>query len=396
MNFTRQRYQQGSLRKIMRKSGEDIWEYRYRSKSEQGNPIRQITLSATQYPTETKARLALQAQLLKINGPEAFKAHNQPTFGVVIDRFIQEERLVEIMAQRPGEVTITDGIAYSTACAYTSFLKRHIRPRWESTHLSGIKPLDVMEWLKTLKLAPKSKAHLKRMLHLLFERAMLWGLVEVSRNPMELVRVKGGSRRQKQPVVLMPEEFQGLVTELAEPYRVMATVAACTGLRISEVLALRWEHINFEAGTMLVQQGVVNGRIGKTKTEASNDEIPLDGDFALALLAWKDKNPHATVGLVFPSPVTGGCFHAGVIMRKHIRPAGEKVGLKAVGWHSFRHSYRGMLDDTGANTGTQQGLMRHANVATTMNVYGRASMKAKQEANSKVVQMILPKKATCA
>jgi hypothetical protein len=46
-----------------------------------------------------------------------------------------------------------------------------------------------------------------------------------------------------------------------------------------------------------------------------------------------------------------------------------------------------MLDD-----GTQQGLMRHANVSTTMNIYGRASMNAKQEANSKVVQMICPER----
>jgi integrase len=83
-------------------------------------------------------------------------------------------------------------------------------------------------------------------------------------------------------------------------------------------------------------------------------------------------------------------------MKKRIKPAGKQVGLDAVGWHSFRHSYRGMLDDTGANTGTQQGLMRHANVSTTMNIYGRASMKAKQEANSKVVQMILPRKELCA
>jgi integrase len=114
LNFTRERYQNGSLRKVMRKSGAAVWEYRFRSKSESGNPMRQITLSTTEYPTERKARIALQAQLLKINGPEAFKAHNEPTFGVVIDRFIQEERLVEILAQRPGEVTITDGIAYST------------------------------------------------------------------------------------------------------------------------------------------------------------------------------------------------------------------------------------------------------------------------------------------
>jgi integrase len=176
----------------------------------------------------------------------------------------------------------------------------------------------------------------------------------------------------------------------------MAVVAMCTGLRISEVLALRWEHIDFQAGTMLVQRGVVNGRIGKNKTEASKAEIPLDESFARALLDWKATQPLAAAGLVFPSPVTGGCFHAGMIMKKHIKPAAEAIGLKDVGWHSFRHSYRGMLNDTGANTGTQQSLMRHASVSTTMNVYGRAGMKAKSEANSKVVQMILPRKELCA
>jgi integrase len=380
----------------MRKSGEEVWEYRFRNHSEPGSPQRQITLSVMQYPTEKKARVALQEQLLRMNGAETFKAHLEPTFGVVIDRFIKEERPVEIMAQPPGEVTITDGIAYSTAAAYTSFLSRHIRPRWGAIFLGALKPLDVVEWLKTLKLAPKSKSHLKRMLHLLFERAMLWGLVEVNRNPLELVRVKGGSKREKIPTVLSPDEFQKLAARLKEPYRVMATVAMCTGLRISEVLALRWEHIDFAAGTMLVQRGVVNGRIGKNKTEASKAEVPLDEDFAQTLLDWRATQPRTDEGLVFPSPVTGGCFHAGVIMKKHIKPAGESVGLKAIGWHSFRHSYRGMLDDTGANTGTQQGLMRHASVSTTMNVYGRASMKAKSEANSKVVQMILPKKALCA
>jgi integrase len=375
----------------MRKSGAEVWEFRYRSKAEPGSPMRQLTLSTKQHPTETKARIALHEQLLRINGAEAFVTRNEPTFGVVIDRFIKEERLQEILAQPPGEVTIKDGLAFSTAAVYKSFLSKHIRPRWEKVQLSKIKPLEVMEWLKTLTLAPKSKAHLKRMLHLLFERAMLWGLVDASRNPIDLVRLKGGSKRQKQPTVLTPGEFQRLVEGLAEPYRVMATVAMCTGLRISEVLALRWEHFDFTSRAILVQQGVVNGRIGLTKTEASRDEIPLHSEFAHVLLAWRAKNSHADVGLVFASPVTGRCYHAGNIVKNHLKPAAERLGLKRVGWHSFRYSYRGMLDDTGANTGTQQGLMRHANVSTTMNVYGRASMKAKQEANGKVVKMILPR-----
>ena len=81
------------------------------------------------------------------------------------------------------------------------------------------------------------------------------------------MKVKDSSRRQKRPQVLSPEEFQELLTVLKEPHKTMVIVAMCTGMRVSEVLALRWEHIDFKAGALLVQQGVVNGRIGKVKTE---------------------------------------------------------------------------------------------------------------------------------
>jgi integrase len=59
------------------------------------------------------------------------------------------------------------------------------------------------------------------------------------------------------------------------------------------------------------------------------------------------------------------------------------------GWHTFRHTYRSWLDDTGAPMGVQQKLMRHAQISTTMNVYGNVLMTAKREANSKVVRMAL-------
>ena len=60
-----------------------------------------------------------------------------------------------------------------------------------------------------------------------------------------------------------------------------------------------------------------------------------------------------------------------------------------IGWHTFRHTYRSWLDDTGAPMGVQQKLMRHAQISTTMNVYGNALMEAKREANAAVVSRIL-------
>lgn len=66
--------------------------------------------------------------------------------------------------------------------------------------------------------------------------------------------------------------------------------------------------------------------------------------------------------------------------------AGKHDGI---GWHTFRHTYRSWLDDTGAPMGVQQKLMRHAQISTTMNVYGNALMEAKREANTKVVRKAL-------
>jgi|HubBroStandDraft_6_1064221.scaffolds.fasta_scaffold66707_1 hypothetical protein len=92
---------------------------------------------------------------------------------------------------------------------------------------------------------------------------------------------------------------------------------------------------------------------------------------------------------IFPSAVTGRCYHASPIQQDYIRPAGRKLGLGDIGWHTFRHTYRSWLDLVGTPIGVQQKLMRHAQIATTMNVYGNAMMESKREANSKVVQMVL-------
>jgi len=141
---------------------------------------------------------------------------------------------------------------------------------------------------------------------------------------------------------------------------------------------------------MLVRRGVVHGRVRKLKTECSEDDLPLDPDFATVLRNWKNRCPDSDEGWVFPSSITGRCFHASPIQQDYVRTAGIKAGLgDGIGWHTFRHTYRAWLDASGAPIGVQQKLMRHAQVSTTMDVYGNALMESKRAANSKVVQMTL-------
>ena len=85
-----------------------------------------------------------------------------------------------------------------------------------------------------------------------------------------------------------------------------------------------------------MQRGVVNGRIGKNKTEASRADIPLDGDFAQVLLDWRATKLMLIQGRYSHPPVTGGCFDERTLMKKHIKPAGETGWSHAVGWDSFR------------------------------------------------------------
>ena len=85
----------------------------------------------------------------------------------------------------------------------------------------------------------------------------------------------------------------------------------------------------------------------------------------------------------------------GVRMLLHDTRVKNSGKYGGIGWHTFRHTYRSWLDETGAPMKVQQELMRHASILTTMNVYGQAMSSSKREANGKVVEMVLkPLKAS--
>jgi integrase len=56
----------------------------------------------------------------------------------------------------------------------------------------------------------------------------------------------------------------------------MVLVAGCLGLRVSEIVALKWADFDFEGLTLLVQRSRVHGRVGDVKTEYSRDSVPLE------------------------------------------------------------------------------------------------------------------------
>jgi integrase len=74
---------------------------------------------------------------------------------------------------------------------------------------------------------------------------------------MELVTIKNATKRTRQPRSLTVEDFQKFVAQLDEPFRVIALVCVCFGLRISECLALKWSDIDWLDGMVQVERGIV-------------------------------------------------------------------------------------------------------------------------------------------
>ena len=76
-----------------------------------------------------------------------------------------------------------------------------------------------------------------------------------------------------------------------------------------------------------------------------------------------------------------------VLIHNARKIAAAKLG--EIGWHTFQHTYRSWLDETGAPMKVQQELMRHASIQTVMNIYRQAMSSSKREANGKVVEVVL-------
>jgi integrase len=220
----------------------------------------------------------------------------------------------------------------------------------------------------------------------------MWsGSVPVQANPISLVTVKGSSKRLRQPRSLSIDEFQRFVAELDQPFRTIALVCVCFGLRISECLALKWSDVDWLGNQLCIERGIVRQRVDAVKTVYSSRKMSVDPEMLGELKAWRQITQFAAdEDWVFASPVKLGRqpWSSDQVWRNFGR-AGEAVGIGKIGTHSMRHTYRSWLDAAGTTLAVQQKLMRHGDIRTTMNVYGDVVTNEMQEAHSKVVRMAL-------
>jgi hypothetical protein len=120
------------------------------------------------------------------------------------------------------------------------------------------------------------------------------------------------------------------------------------------------------------------------------------------MLAWREKTRFPRDNdVVFPSERLGGQkpLSASIMVEKYLRPAAVKAGVIATDWkgrfgfHNFRHSLASSLVKLKCDPKTVQGILRHEDVRTTMQLYAQSDQESRLEAEGKFLALLLGDKA---
>ncbi len=359
-----QRHASGSVRYDKRRK---TWNYLWYD-----GPVRRSKRIGTKQEYPTKAAAWKEVERLEIRA-----CSTEPEKGDTVRSVIQRYE-AERMPSRQ-----------STARVYRSFLNNHIQPKWGGEPIQALQPRPVELWLRELPLSPKSKTHVRSLMHGLVEFAMWSGLLNISRNPISLVQNNGATRKVRKARSLTVEQFQALLKELHEPFDAMALLCVCLGLRISEALGLRWSDVDWLGSRLRVQRGIVEQVVADVKTEGSARTFNLTPELLERLEAWKRRSEFSVdEDWIFASPIKIGRLpysYTGV-WRELVRAA-EAAGVGHLGTHAFRHTHRSWLDAVGTSVAVQQKMMRHADIRTTMNIYGDVVTDEMTTAGIKIAQL---------
>jgi len=260
----------------------------------------------------------------------------------------------------------------STVRVYRSFLNNHVLPKWADTRIQDVQPRPVELWLRELPLSPKSKTHVRSLMHGLVEFAMWSGMLDISRNPVSLVRNIGATRKVRKARSLTAEQFHALLRELQEPFGTMALLSVCLGLRFSEALALRWADVDWLGSRLSIRRGIVNQIVGDVKTQGSAKTFNLASELLERLKSWKQSSQFSGAeDWIFASPFKLGRLpYSYTGTRQELERASKAAGIGHISSHAFRHTYRSWLDAVKTPIAVQQKMMRHTDIRTTMNIYG--------------------------
>jgi integrase len=303
-------------------------------------------------------------------------------------------------------------LAKTTQNSHRGIIAKYLEPRFSTFCLRDLTSLAIQRFFSGLageKVGHPSILKIRDTLSSILRSAVRYGFLV--QNPMVGLKLPVDKSPRRQKPVISPEQFANLVEYISEPYASMLFVSVWTGLRISELIGLKWRCIHGDSIT--VEERYFRGDWSTPKTTASAATIgvapevvsrihrlktlTVDVRAGLSVRHHQVVKSHEPEDLVFQSVWKGRPMSDQNILKRHVQPVARRLGLNFVDWRCLRRSYATWLVQSGADPKSVQGQMRHSRVSTSLDIYAQVvpvSQRRAIEKLSEFAKPVLPRPVT--
>lgn len=280
-----------------------------------------------------------------------------------------------------------DRVKPRTHHRYGELIRLHVNPVIGAIQLTKLRPLHVEELYGLLRkrgLSGTTVLQVHRILHAAFNQAVKWQLLE--RNPTDAV--KAPRKSSQEAASLVAEQIPTLLTGVEGSLLQLPTLIALgTGMRLGEVLGLRWQDVDLETSTARVRQTLqITMEFDTPKSHRSTRSLTLPGFLVEALRghkkiqnerrlllgeSWQDLDLICERGDGLPlRPDT---------ISKQFRLAMRAAGLD-ITFHGLRHTHASLMLESGADLKVTSSRLGHSSISLTADLYTHVASRAEKAA----------------
>jgi integrase len=351
----------------IRRRGERSWEIKFDLGRDPVTGKRE-----TRYHSFKGTKREAQAELIRLSA-EAIK-------GVYIDATAES---VGQFLDRWSRDWATHNVSPKTFERYCGLIDKQILPFIGPLPIQKLRAIHLTELYAKLlgddtRLSARTVGLVHRLLHLALKHAAQWGVVQ--QNVVGHVAPPRVAATEIE--IIREDEIMTVLRKLrGRSIYTIAAIALATGMRRGELLALRWQDIDFGAGTLRIAQSLEETKAGlrftSPKTKHGRRTITIPPSIVAELRAhWKAQQEQrlalglgkaSDAALVFPT--WDGKPRSPVALTKEWTRAMNKAGLK-IRLHGLRHTHASSLIAAGVDILTISRRLGHASPTTTLGVYG--------------------------
>ncbi len=281
----------------------------------------------------------------------------------------------------------------STYVSYEQKIRLYLIPAFGRSQLTELQPQQIQAMMNSMGeqgLSPRTIQFTRAILRRALEQAVKWSLV--ARNVAKLTEAPSVAHLEMQTFT-SGQARQFLDAVQGDRLAALYTVALSLGLRQGEALGLRWQDVDFDAGTLHVRVALQRlagqpYRLVKPKTKQSRRSLPLAPNLVAALRAHQARQLkerlacgqdwHNSWDLVFTTP--GGAPLSKHTLIGQFKRHLDRVGLPEMRFHDLRHSCASLLVAQGVHPRVVMEILGHSTITLTMNTYSHVLPQAQRDA----------------